>query len=94
MRIIARMLATRYDPSTKLHASRARLENAYAGYRRSLAERRDLEAIAGGEGGLLASAVDHKRADVVDALHLLARALAVHRRALVTVEGGAERSAA
>jgi len=33
-------------------------------------------------------------ADVADALHRLARALAAHRRALVTVGGGAERSAA
>jgi hypothetical protein len=96
--VVARLLATRYDPTTRLHASRARLEDAYGRYRRVLLERRNLEAIAassaGGGGGLLEAAVDRKRADVADALHLLARALAAHRRALVTVGGGAERSAA
>jgi hypothetical protein len=95
--VVARLLATRYDPTTRLHASRARLEDAYGRYRRVLLERRNLEAIiapADGGGGLLEAAVDRKRADVADTLHLLARALAAHRRALVTVGGGAERSAA
>ena len=94
MRVVARLLATRYDPTTQLHASRARLEDAYGCYRRTLLECRNLAAIASADGGLLEAAVDHKRTDVADALHRLARALAAHRRALVTVGGGAERSAA
>ena len=96
--VVTRLLATRYDPATQLYASRAWLEDAYGRYRRVLLERRNLEAIAAASAdgrGLLEAAVDRKRADVADALHLLARALAAHRRALVTVEeGGAERSAA